>query len=222
MMLRRIGWIVLLIPMTVIAAPTTQPTAAPKARPAGDRVERLGSREAREADWDEALKFFQKHSPHRAAAWESMKEPRKTRYKALFIMRYRSMLGLTRDDAQLRRIKISQIEIEDRIFAIKSRLSESNLASADADQLKRELHGKVKELVASRMDERKERITRLESLLKLEKDRLQKDLANKDQLIESQYKDVLSANKPGMADDRLWRQGTGPRESAKGPAPKGR
>jgi hypothetical protein len=222
MMLRRLGWIALLMPMAVIAAPTTQPVSAPKVRQTMDRADRVGSRESREADWDEALKFFQKHSPRRVAAWEGMNEPRKTRYKALFIARYRLVTGLTKDDLQLRRIKVNQIEIEDHIFAIKSQLSEGNLTPADVEQLKQELRGKVKELVASRMDERKERIARLETLLKLEKDRLQKDLARKEQLIESQYKEVLNANKAGMTDERLLRRGNGERENVKTAPPKGR
>ncbi|HEX2972574.1 MAG TPA: hypothetical protein VHP11_09585 [Tepidisphaeraceae bacterium] len=210
----------MLVPVAVLAGPTTQP--APKPWQPPERPDRMGPREVREGDWEEALKFFQKHSPHRIEAWESMSEPRKSRFKNLFAARYFSIVWLSKEDSQLRRIKIRQIEVEDQVFAIKSQLLEGNLTPADTEQFKQELRGKVKELVLLRMDERKERITGLETLVKMEKERLQKDIDNQEQVIESQYNDVLNANRPDMGGDMMRRHGPGPggdREGPKGPPP---
>lgn len=177
-----------LLPALVFAEP-------PRQRPGGDHGDRGGRQrggEDRQKEMEEEAKtFFKEHSPKRWAAFDKMSAEQQAKFMPFIMGRYAGFKWLTRDDADLKSNKFEQYRIEDEIFGKKQDLQDKT--GPEAEQLKRDLREKVKELFDAKLAEREHRMKRLEALLAREKENLEEDRKNKEELVSKQFEDVLNA-----------------------------
>jgi hypothetical protein len=180
-----------LAPVVAAAGPATRPAESARARAFAERAGMVHRPDSRD-DFEQALKFFKDFSQKRFAAFEDMTDEQKAKLRPAINARYHAYRFLVSDNPKLKDVKERQLKIEDDIFGIKKGLDDTT-DPAEKNKLQDELKKRVAELIESRMDERRMRISRLEELLKEEKGRLEKDIQRKDQLVEDRYKDVLTA-----------------------------
>jgi hypothetical protein len=195
--------VMLLLTANAGAAAAARSSGATKQKAASERSERPErSMEPRAVDWKEAFDFFAEHSPLRAKAFEEMSEKQREKLKPLILDRYATIMKPAgKADPDIRALKIQQLDIEDSIFGIKQTLDRPAAPAETVARLKGQLREKVKELVESRMNEREHRLSRLESLLKKEREQLTADQQHKDQLVENRYQEVLNAKNPDAASE---------------------
>ena len=187
-MIKRIAVVAIFLwPALGWTAPATRPAEGSRMGPRVSRPPML-----REPDWEQALKFFEKYSPNRFKAYNSMDEGQKSKYRMAILSRYHSYSWLSRDNPELQQIKAREIGIEDNIFDLKRRL-DAAYSSAEKESLQEQLKKEVGELVELRIKERQERISRLEKIVTEEKARLEKDQQRKEQLVEKRYREILNA-----------------------------
>jgi hypothetical protein len=119
------------------------------------------------------------------------------------------------DGNELKALKIRQLEAEDRLFDLKNRLIDAQEKNApEVETLKTELRQAVTDLVEVKMEERRQRIQRLEKLLSDERTDLEKDQGRKAEMIEKRYQEVLDAKR---GDPIGGRYGRGDAERTKRP-----
>lgn len=161
---------------------------------------------------NDAVAFFKEHSPLRAATYDQMKPEQQRFFNTTLLDRYMAFLSAENDD--LRKCLTRQMEIEDTVYDLKRRMDGLEANSPEIVGIKESLRGAVSEMVEIRFRERALRIARMGQLLAEERDLLEKDRANKDQIVDQRYEEVLKPQRsdPAMPGrDGAEMPGRGPR-----------
>ena len=153
-----------------------------------------------------AAQFYQKHSPKRWGAYESLPEEQRKPVWGKMVGRYK-MIQFIANDEPVHAKKVRQVELEDEIFSLK--LDLLGAAPAQEVEIKQKIRKKVQELVANQMDERATRLARLEKLFEEQKERFLEDVQNQDAIVDEIYQQELS-RKPAIAPEEVKRNNAGP------------
>lgn len=153
-----------------------------------------------------AAQFYQKHSPKRWGAYESLPEEQRKPVWGKMVGRYK-MIQFIANDEPVHAKKVRQVELEDEIFSLK--LDLLGAAPAQEVEIKQKIRQKVQELVANQMDERATRLARLEKLFEEQKERFLEDVQNQDAIVDEIYQQELS-RKPAIAPEEVKRNNAGP------------
>lgn len=143
-----------------------------------------------EVKWSDVKEFFEANSPHRWADYEAMSDLKRRELRSWWIRSYTRLQMLKRQGEELYALRKQQIKLMDDLFQIRHDLHKPG---ADAEKVKRELRGKITDLVNLGIEERLKLIQKLESDLVREKADLDRDQQQTDKLIESMMEQQLNA-----------------------------
>jgi hypothetical protein len=175
-------------------------------------------------DLKKAWELLQQYSPKRWAACQSAKEKlnseQNEKLDRAIMGRYRQMQFLSmQGNEDLRATRLKQLGVEDEIFGIRMEMIEAGgINSPQAEPLKPRLRDKVREQVELRMEDRALHLKRLEEMVKSETEKLAKDRAREDAIVEERMQRELKSDDPGLLPDR----GDRPERPPFGPPPDGR
>ena len=136
----------------------------------GDRGERgFGPRrelKITDEEWVEISRFMSENSPNLWAVYDNMHEKHKTGAKNNIARRYFSLKSLEQRDPALYGIELKRVKVEDGIFGILGDIRKPENQDPERQKhLKAELHHRVEELWAVRMEDREVQLDRIERQL---------------------------------------------------------
>lgn len=201
-----------LAPMLLLA----DPPPARDQRPGGGRMQRGPGPRGPDFHWPEdspedlakAWELLQKYSPKRWEACQKAKEKltseQNEKLNRAIMGRYRQMQFLSKlGNEDLRASKLKLLGVEDEIFGIRMEMIEAGgINSPKAEPLKPRLRDKIREQVELRMEDRALHLKRLEEMVKSEADKLAKDIAREDAIVDERVQEELKSDDPGLLPDR--------------------
>jgi hypothetical protein len=136
----------------------------------GERGERgFGPRrelKVTDEEWVEIAKFMSENSPNMWAVFDNLHEKHKAGAKSNIARRYFSLKSLGQRDPTLYEIELRRVKIEDGIFGIVGDIRKTGDQEREKQKkLKEQLHDKVEELWAVRMEDRAVQLARIERQL---------------------------------------------------------
>jgi len=146
-----------------------------------------------EADWTEAREFMRAHSPKRFEVFEMLPDdvPQKRAARQFILMRHTNIKEIEQTDPPAYQARVRRMELEDEIFGLSVDLRRVN-ESEQAD-LRTRLRTRVGEMVDLLIKDRESRITRLEGMLKEERERLASFREGREELIDRKFEQELNA-----------------------------
>jgi hypothetical protein len=208
------AWTLCAAPLVVSAAdrPAARPFRGELNAAAGDRaIERdrgdgvrpgIGGRNrlpVTEEEWKATEDFLSVHAPNRLAFVRKIGEgPHKENLKRLLFGLVRNINALRTESASIYKLRVEEFELDDQIFAICRDLRTAQ--GADKQRLQTQLKEKITLLFDKGLDERKDRIDRLQKMLEDQKTALDKDRTERNQIVEKRY---LVISKNGVDGARL-------------------
>jgi hypothetical protein len=192
-----------------VQGPSTRPANRDKSmfpRNSGEQGPRFRGRQRERPtpeQWAETEAFLKEHSPHRWDAYLQLPEnnPRKQALKAFIYARYASLRDLADHDEKLYKIRVDQLGVEDRIYGLLHDLKGAGEPAQQQD-LKASLREAVSKWVDLNLGERKIRIQRLETALKVEQEKLAKDEKAREAFVDRQLEQVLKTGNERGASGR--------------------
>ncbi len=201
--------------------PATMPTRKKEATTAPARRHVAGARKGAHAEketptsrpsaaldeWPAAEAFIKEHSPQRWQALESLGPDSEARRKIqrYIIGRYDALMDQKKKDAAMYKLQVRELEAEDRIFGL---VSDRRRRRDGEDEFQARLRKATENLVDTRLDIRKLRITRLEKAIDQAKTRLEKDQQHRDELVE---REMRMATKHSFSSRRGGHEGPPPK-----------
>ncbi len=154
-------------------------------------------------EWAQVTQFMKEHSPKRWAAMEQLLGEGKSGPKVRHWMyvRWKMLQTLRQESKDLYNQQIRTVKLEDDIFGLGREYRNSKDDSAKK-AIQEAIRGKTVELLRAGIEERKLRIQQIESLLKQEKERLEKDGHNFDSLVNRRVEAELSSVQPLLPHHR--------------------
>jgi hypothetical protein len=117
-------------------------------------------------EWVEIAKFMSENSPHLWAVYDKLPEKHKEGAKSNIARRYRSLKSLGGRDPALYEIELKRVKVEDAIVGILGEIRKPGDKEPEKQkQLKQDLHDKIEELWAVRMEDREIQLSRIERQL---------------------------------------------------------
>ena len=113
-----------------------------------------GGRRISDQEFNTAIEFFRAHSKECAAVLDGLEPVKKNRFKQSVVSRYESIKTLEPQNPELYQIKLRQLQLEDKIFALKCKHSDATPKSPEAQKIRDEIRQVVGDLVRSRVEER--------------------------------------------------------------------
>ena len=146
-----------------------------------------------EADWTEAREFMRAHSPKRFEVFEMLPDdvPQKRAARQFILMRHTNIKEIEQTDPPAYQARVRRMELEDEIFGLSVDLRRVN-ESEQAD-LRTRLRTRVGEMVDLLIKDRESRITRLEAMVKEERERLASFREGREELIDRKFEQELNA-----------------------------
>jgi hypothetical protein len=169
------------------------------------RGPRLSPEAQRDLDdfWDKnkqkIIDFCKEHSPNRWRAFERrLGDVRFRAPRDRLLLQLKHLMELEKADPELYKIKIAQIHTEDAEYRLSREINwAKDRAQADDLQKKREeLRATAREAIGLRLQERQLRLARLQKRFEAENQRLAKEMANMDSIIDARVEEVIR-NPPG-------------------------
>jgi hypothetical protein len=136
----------------------------------GDKGERgFGARrdfKVTDEEWAAAAKFMSENSPTLWKGYEKLPDKWKNGAKNNIARRYLSLKALSERDPPLYAIELHRVKVEDAIFGILGEIRKTGDREPESQKkLKQELHDKVEELWAVRVEDREVQLSRIERQL---------------------------------------------------------
>jgi hypothetical protein len=189
----------LIFPLAALAEPSTRGSGKgnrppfmkhPASRPADDPQE-----------FANALAFFEKVSPSRFKAYQSLEEERKNIFRERIIAFYRVNQWINRENGdEMRIIRQKLLRAEDEVFDVRWQILASGGPRRASEEDRAKLREAVRNLVILQNQERALRLERMKKYLKQEEENLAAALANPEEQIESRYRDELQGKGVGLFD----------------------
>ncbi|MDB5172711.1 MAG: hypothetical protein JWN51_1484 [Phycisphaerales bacterium] len=143
-------------------------------------------------EWKETEKFLALHAPNRLAFVQKINEgPHKDNLKRVLSGLVRNINALRVQSESIYKLRVEECELDDQIFAICRDLRTAQ--GAEKQRLLNELRTKITLLFDKGLDERKDRIERLQRMMEEQKKALDKDRETRQQIIDKRYL-VISRN----------------------------
>jgi hypothetical protein len=140
--------------------------------------------------------FFQKGAPKRFEKYQDVPEERKQKLLQAVRGQYRMLQRMKEDDPEIYAIRMKRMPIEDEMFSLGW-----DLRHGDAkDDTRQKLRGKIREFLASKLEERTVRLARLEKRVKDEQAALQRDQGQLEQLVDRGL-NAMETERPGELRD---------------------
>jgi hypothetical protein len=154
-----------------------------------------------EEEWNEVATFMQEHSPYRLEQIQKLKESAPYRYglRAKIWNQYRTLQEQKRNDEQLYEFGVKRFELKDEQFHLVQQLERAKGEMVSVWRVR--LHANAAELVALNLAERQHRLDKLVQAVETERQKLEQDKANQDQLIDEQLQQVVKHD-PGSQAGR--------------------
>lgn len=150
-------------------------------------------------EWKATEEFLTIHAPNRLAFVRKIGEgPHKENLKRLLFGLVRNINALRTESPSIYKLRVEEFELDDQIFAICRDLRTAQ--GAERQRLQGLLKEKITLLFDKGLDERKNRIDRLQKMLEDQKTALDKDRTERNQIVEKRY---LVISKNGVDGARL-------------------
>jgi len=147
-------------------------------------------------EWKDIEAFMKANSPERLARLDDIADDkRQQNVKNMFAARYRALQDLKEQDAEMYKIRVARMPVEDKVFELSWKLTH-NRKEPKPDDLRNQLRGQLRLLVRSRLDERALRLRQLEKRLANERTKLKDDEGRVDELVESNLADIAADSLP--------------------------
>lgn len=172
-----------------------------------DRVGKVFGDLPSENQWAEAAQFISALSPSRWEVFQQvLNSPRRGERARRFIYaRYKELKQLSQTDQDQYQAKLEQVRVEDEIFSLDTRLEQAQ-SPGEREDLRKEMRGKVQQLVERELADRERRIQRLQEKLDRERAALRKDRERMDEVVDRRVKGVHKASDRF----RAWARSEGP------------
>jgi hypothetical protein len=152
-----------------------------------------------EEEWKATEEFLTVHAPNRLAFVRKIGEgPHKENLKRLLFGLVRNINALRTESASIYKLRVEEFELDDQIFAICRDLRTAQ--GTEKQRLQAQLRDKITLLFDKGLDERKDRIDRLQKMLEDQKTALDKDRTERNQIVEKRF---LVISKNGVDGARL-------------------
>jgi len=170
---------------------TDKPTTQPARTMPGRLRHEMRDQPPTEEEWKEVVAFMEKHSPYRLEQIQKFKEinPLRNNLRSRIWTQYRQMQEQKKDDEKLYDISLKRFELKDQQFHILQQISKAK--GDDRTSLRDELRKNAGELVTLNLQERELRLEKLTQTVEKERQRLDKDQQNREQLVDDQIKQVI-------------------------------
>jgi hypothetical protein len=141
---------------------------------------------------DKIIEFCKKYSPNRWSLFErrigQVKDYRAPRIPML--LQFKHLIELEKSDPELFKIKVAQIQVEDEEYRYAREVNRAMGGDVEKEA-RRNLRRLGAEAVKLRLDEREMRLARLQKRLHDEQQRLARDRANSDALVDAHVEDAI-------------------------------
>jgi len=213
-MIKRILLItVFLVPLAALAEPATRGSG--KGGRTGNSgppfTKRPTSRPSDEKEFANALAFFEKISPNRYKAYQSLDDDRKNIFRERILAFYRVNLWINFQGPgeDMRTVRQKLLRAEDDVFAVRWDILMAGGPRKASDEDRAKLREAVKALVTLQNQERSLRLEKFKKYVKQEEEKLAADLANPDQQVDERFRDELEGKGVGLFDHPRRRDGGG-------------
>ncbi len=146
-----------------------------------------------DAEWSQVEAFMRQNSPNRWKAFEQLaaenRVPRSLR--RWMFARWRMIQGMGQDSPELHEQRLAHVQLEDELFGLVGQWRTTDASAQPA--LRLNIREKVGQLIDASLKERRARIQRSRELLDREAQRLEREEANRNQLIDRRTEAELSA-----------------------------
>ena len=167
-------------------------------------------------EWKATEEFLSVHAPNRLAFVRKIGEgPHKENLKHVLYGLVRNINALRTESPSIYKLRIEEFELDDQIFAICRELRTAQ--GTERQKLQGQLRDKITLLFDKGLDERKDRIDRLQKMLEDQKTALDKDRTDRTQIIEKRYL-VISKNGVDGARLNVTKEENAPPKSVEPPA----
>lgn len=186
----------------VAADPTARPAATAPTTATGDHRGRPGGYGGRmamtgtgpqwtDAERNDALAFMKEHAPVRYKAMQAIVKPQEKNAVETYAIRAIVPLRRSeRDDPELYKTTVHRMEVEDRVFDLAGQVHRA-AAGTDVTDLRKQLRDQVSADVDVRLAEQRLRLESLRQTVEKEQQRLDRDLARRDKLVDEQFDRLL-------------------------------
>ena len=166
--------------------------------------------------WEEVSAFMAEHSQRRWTSIQSLADDRAPLRRRVW-GRYLAMQQMRKDNPRLYETRLQQLRLEDKVFGL---VEDYRLSSSvdERDKLRAQIRQSVAAWIGKGLDERQQRLDRLEQMIQQERDRLQDDRKRADAMVDERMEKVLV-----QGADALHPEGGPPPEHGprRGPPPPG-
>jgi hypothetical protein len=151
-----------------------------------------------EQEWADLSSFMKEMSPKRWEIFENLPDGSllRERTRGLFLSRYRMLVKTKTEDPALYQTLVERIKLEDTIYELVANLNKATAekaSQADLESQRNEVKTNVANLVDLGIKERRIRIERLERSLQTERQKLQEDQKNRDDLVTRRMHQFIEA-----------------------------
>jgi hypothetical protein len=166
------------------------PATRPSSPPPSQQQQSNYLSPAYRVSYDDVRTFLQEHAPNRLEFLESLPDQGDSRRRLLGLWRdrYRAMLRVKEQDAELYMRMVHQFELQDQAIGLVRKQKSGEAPS-------KELHDLIAELVHTGISLRQQRIAKLEKQLQNEKEKLAWDKNNEQKLIDQQLEALRRESK---------------------------
>lgn len=160
-----------------------------------------GPRRPSAEEWKAIEEFASQHSPNRLAFLKSTADQNTREYRfaqGFIVARYRGLEAMRESEPDLYAKRVDALELEDRIFG----QVQKGAAAADAPKEQKDaLREDMVKWVALNLEEREERIARMAAMLDDQRQKLESDKADQEQLVDRKMSDVERDGIKGLMPD---------------------
>jgi hypothetical protein len=155
-----------------------------------------------DAEWGEISAFMKEHSPERLNAINSLPDGvRRDNLKILLNREYKNFQRIKVDQPEVGQLMIKRLDLEDRVFKLANDVrAERAHGDPRLNSDKQSLEKTVGDWIDASFKEREARVARLKTALADEEDKLERDRANREQLVQIRLKNFLNGQR---ADSRI-------------------